>query len=660
MPPPPARSPSATAPVSSASRPMSVRRGARNAGLALVEHAGGGLRRLGLPASRGLAGTAAGPLRGSAGGRRGAAHRAGRRARVAPSLATRRCGLRSTAARRPARYGPAAACPSCPAPSSWSGPRWRRAPSCSIRSMRGGEDVDLEWRLADAGWDVRYEPRSVVAHDGRGDGRCLPRPARLLRHLRRAAGPAPRRRHGAGPTSGWSVAVWLLGLLRRPGLAMAAQAASIVLLAHRLRGLVRDPVAVAAKIAGGGTARAAVPALGGIDAGLVARFSCSGWLFRRTRTRRRAGPAVVPALRDWGDDRQGTRPRPLRRAPRGGRRRLRRRRLGRLPPGAHGRAAGPPRGLALADLVIAGPARRSSSAASCRALTEPAAQGDAAIVARRSGAARLMLPVGRRPERHGASSLDATTIGCSRRAPSPARRSSAARRSACPSPLASVIRCRRRAGRSSPRQPSQPAITVPTISAVRLGHDQRARVALAAARAGASTASVEVGSADVTPEAEHTGDVVCRRRPELHGTGPWYGRHRALESSAVAAASHTSQRYPTSTVTSPSTPSASRSRRRAVSKSRSRASSSMRMTQLNVPSRPTRSSAVRASSQVTRHLGLVEGTPGGISSTWFAVRVVLPRRPGPPRSSPTGEGRRRQQRLCLLDEGRIADPVRST
>src|SRR5208283_3434587 len=33
-------------------------------------------------------------------------------------------------------------------------------------SLRGGEDVDLVWRLAEAGWDVRYVPASTVAHDG--------------------------------------------------------------------------------------------------------------------------------------------------------------------------------------------------------------------------------------------------------------------------------------------------------------------------------------------------------------------------------------------------------------------------------------------------------------------------------------------------------------
>ena len=34
-------------------------------------------------------------------------------------------------------------------------------------ALRGGEDVDLVWRLGDAGWEVRYEPSSTVTHDPR-------------------------------------------------------------------------------------------------------------------------------------------------------------------------------------------------------------------------------------------------------------------------------------------------------------------------------------------------------------------------------------------------------------------------------------------------------------------------------------------------------------
>jgi len=131
-------------------------------------------------------------------------------------------------------------------------------------ALRGGEDVDLVWRLSEAGWDVRYEPASIVAHDG---------PATLGSFLARRAfygtTAAPlARRHGAAlapvRVSGWSLAVWALALARRPLLAQAALAVSVAVLARRLRGLVRDPVAVATHIAGGGTTRAALPALGSL------------------------------------------------------------------------------------------------------------------------------------------------------------------------------------------------------------------------------------------------------------------------------------------------------------------------------------------------------------------------------------------------------------
>jgi mycofactocin system glycosyltransferase len=165
--------------------------------------------------------------------------------------------------------------------------------------LRGGEDVDLVWRLGQAGWDVRYEPASTVEHDGPTS------PASLV--ARQAfygstAGPLALR-HGdtvaPAHVSAWSLAVWLLALARRPVLAWAVLAASVAVLAHRLGGLVRDPVTVAIRIAGGGTARSAMPAL----ANLARAWSPAlvlGLAFRRTR-RLAALALLVPALRDWGD-----------------------------------------------------------------------------------------------------------------------------------------------------------------------------------------------------------------------------------------------------------------------------------------------------------------------------------------------------------------------
>jgi mycofactocin system glycosyltransferase len=169
-------------------------------------------------------------------------------------------------------------------------------------ALRGGEDVDLVWRLGEAGWDVRYVPASTIAHES---------PASLQEFLARRAfygtTAAPlSRRHGTAVApvhlSAWSLAVWTLLLTRRPVLALAALSASIVMLAHRLRGLVRDPVRVAAHIAGGGTTRAALPAL----ASLTRAWSPAlvlGLAFRRTRAAS-ALALLVPALSESAADQQ--------------------------------------------------------------------------------------------------------------------------------------------------------------------------------------------------------------------------------------------------------------------------------------------------------------------------------------------------------------------
>jgi hypothetical protein len=168
--------------------------------------------------------------------------------------------------------------------------------------LRGGEDVDLVWRLVDAGWDVRYVPSSTVEHDG---------PATLGSFLARrtfygsTAGPlALRHPQAMAPVhvSAWSLGVWLLALARRPVLAWATLAASVTILARRLRGLVREPVAVASRIAGGGTVRSALPALSGV-ARTWSPALLLGLLSRRTR-RAAALTLVVPALRDWAADRE--------------------------------------------------------------------------------------------------------------------------------------------------------------------------------------------------------------------------------------------------------------------------------------------------------------------------------------------------------------------
>ena len=172
--------------------------------------------------------------------------------------------------------------------------------------LRGGEDVDLVWRLVEAGWDVHYVPESAVVHDG--PDRVGPLLGRRAFYGTTAAALWRRHAGAVAPVnvSAWSLAVWALVLRRRPAAALTVLAGSIGLLAWRLTGLVRDPVAVATRIAGGGTVRSALPALGEA-ARAWSPLLVLGLLHRRTR-RASALALLAPALRDWRADSGGVDP----------------------------------------------------------------------------------------------------------------------------------------------------------------------------------------------------------------------------------------------------------------------------------------------------------------------------------------------------------------
>jgi mycofactocin system glycosyltransferase len=168
--------------------------------------------------------------------------------------------------------------------------------------LRGGEDVDLVWRLVEAGWDVRYEPASTVRHEG---------PRSLGSWLRRrafygsTAGPLARRHPKAMvplQTSVWTAGSWALAYARKPVLATAFLGASAAVLARRLTGLVDEPGRVAVKIALGGTAKSTLPALGGLTrAWSPALLLALGW----PRARRTAALAfLAPAVGNWVTDRR--------------------------------------------------------------------------------------------------------------------------------------------------------------------------------------------------------------------------------------------------------------------------------------------------------------------------------------------------------------------
>ncbi len=117
--------------------------------------------------------------------------------------------------------------------------------------MHVGEDVDLVWKLDEAGRTVRYEPSVTVGHRHRTT------PWAWLRRrfdYGTSAGPLAKRHPGAlAPieASGWSLATWGLVATGHPFAAGAVVGATAGMLSGKLDGLSR-PMPVAAQLAGRG------------------------------------------------------------------------------------------------------------------------------------------------------------------------------------------------------------------------------------------------------------------------------------------------------------------------------------------------------------------------------------------------------------------------
>jgi len=172
-------------------------------------------------------------------------------------------------------------------------------------ALRYGEDVDLVWRLIEAGWRVRYEPDVRVAH-----AEPASRSALLRRRFRygNSAAPLTRRHPGAvAPLvlQPWPTITMAALLARRPLTAGAAFGASTALLARRLRANGLPAENLARPMAGGvwqtwlGTGRwcgqFAAPAL-------VLVLARPGGRRARTRWGRRAAAAsllIGPPLAQW-------------------------------------------------------------------------------------------------------------------------------------------------------------------------------------------------------------------------------------------------------------------------------------------------------------------------------------------------------------------------
>lgn len=118
-------------------------------------------------------------------------------------------------------------------------------------TMRVGEDVDLVWRLAAAGWTVRYEPAARVEHPHRATaGAWL---AQRVAYGSSAGALARRHpgqlRHVVLPP--WALAPWLLAAAGRPRGALLAATACTVVLCARLPAVPearRQMLAVAADV----------------------------------------------------------------------------------------------------------------------------------------------------------------------------------------------------------------------------------------------------------------------------------------------------------------------------------------------------------------------------------------------------------------------------
>ena len=163
-----------------------------------------------------------------------------------------------------------------------------------------GEDIDLIWRLTDAGWRVRYDPAVTVAHDHRVVWRRWF--ARRVKYDTSSAALArrhPEKLRALTLTRG-GAAVWTSLLLGRPGVAAGAHALDVAVIARTLRHRVSEPWLVASRL----TARGRLH-----EGRQVARTLTGPWLpfllaatAARPRSTRRLWTALaIAAIPEWRD-----------------------------------------------------------------------------------------------------------------------------------------------------------------------------------------------------------------------------------------------------------------------------------------------------------------------------------------------------------------------
>ena len=202
-------------------------------------------------------------------------------------------------------------------------------------AMRVGEDVDFVWRLAAAGWRVRYEPAATMRHQHRVRLRAWF--ARRKDYGTSAASLELRHPGTVRPLrmSAWTALAWLAAAAGHPAAGAALTGASVALLARRLAQVTgeewpwpapRTAWQLAGRLAGGGTLAAVRPLGSAISrtwwpggaagrAGAAPGAVSAGRAGPRAAAARLAGPAAASrsgAVRRRAAARRcGLQPRPL-------------------------------------------------------------------------------------------------------------------------------------------------------------------------------------------------------------------------------------------------------------------------------------------------------------------------------------------------------------
>ena len=173
-------------------------------------------------------------------------------------------------------------------------------------AMVVGEDVDVVWRLHDAGHRCRYEPAAEVIHAVRDRA-----PAWFRRRVDYGTSAAPLDERHPGRLaplgiSAWSAGAWVLAAAGHPLAGATVAAASAATLPRRL-GALEHPWRVTADVAGLGHLRAWEPLASACTRAWWPLTVAAALASRRAR-RAALAAALVPPLRAWWRDRPALNP----------------------------------------------------------------------------------------------------------------------------------------------------------------------------------------------------------------------------------------------------------------------------------------------------------------------------------------------------------------